>query len=74
MYSDYVTLRYSLEHSSWAGIVQPRNSLRPGRSGYPIPVAAGFSARFQTAPGPTQPLAQFVTDVFPGDKATGAWC
>jgi hypothetical protein len=50
-YSDNVTLRYSLEHSSWVGIAQPRNSLRPGRSGNPIPVAAVFSARFQTGPG-----------------------
>jgi len=50
-HSDKVPLRYRLEHSSRAGIAQPRNSLRAGRSGDPIPVAAGFSASFQTGPG-----------------------
>jgi len=45
--------------------------LRPGRSGERISVVARFSSMVL---GPTQPILQWVTGLYPGGKAAEVWC
>ena len=49
------------------------DSLRTGRSHDRIPMKGRFSAPVQGGPGAHQAPVQWVTRLFPGGEAVGAW-